>query len=117
MEQCAEFLRGGRSTLEKLAQAIVHPVIFEVELERIRAQVGNGVVSDLSAAIRTRDRVTVRHMIFNVGSYEDRFVMRIVSFGDKPKSTHIDRIPLSQYRNGLYLRDDPGYDVPAVPKL
>ena len=59
MEQRAEFLRGGRSTLEKLAQAIVHPVIFEVELERIRAQVGNGVVSDLSAAIRTRDRVTL----------------------------------------------------------
>jgi hypothetical protein len=67
--------------------------------------------------VRTRDRVTVRHMIFNVGYYEDRFVMRIVSFGDKPKSTHIDRIPLSQYRNGLYLRDEPGYDVPAVPKL
>jgi hypothetical protein len=64
--------------------------------------------------VRKREKVTVRHMIFNMGPYSDRFVMRIVSSGDSPKSTYIDRIPLSAYRNGLYVRDEPGHDVPLV---
>ena len=62
--------------------------------------------------IHSREKVTVRHMIFNVGPDNDRFVLRIVSYSDDPKATYTERIPLSEYRGGLYVRETPREEAP-----
>jgi hypothetical protein len=54
-----------------------------------------------------RERVQVRHLIFNFGPKDDRFVLRTVSHGENLKEKYVERIPLSVYRNGLYYHPKP----------
>ncbi|MGA8595908.1 MAG: hypothetical protein WB676_14410 [Bryobacteraceae bacterium] len=54
-----------------------------------------------------RERVQVRHLIFNFGPKDNQFVLRTVSYGENLKEKYVERIPLSIYRNGLYYQPDP----------
>ena len=53
----AEFVSRCRFPFEELEQPIIQAVVLEVQLERIRAQVGDRVVCALSGVVARRSRI------------------------------------------------------------
>ena len=52
------------------------------------------------------DRIKVLHIVYRTSDPESSYVMRIVSSSAKHGISYTEQIPLSEYRGGIYLRDD-----------
>ena len=53
-----------------------------------------------------KDRIKVLHIVYRTSDPESSYVMRIVSSSAKHGISYTEQIPLSEYRGGIYLRDD-----------
>jgi hypothetical protein len=53
-----------------------------------------------------KGRIKVLHIVYRMSDVESSYVLRIVSSSAKSGISYTEKIPLSEYRGGIYLREE-----------